>query len=214
MWDEAGRLTEWLSDVPLEVQLLKLSEEVGEAAAAYLGMTGLNPRKGVSHTREDLVGEVADVIITGAVTIVKLAGGPGAARAAFESHLAGVVSRAGLGAARDRQRADGKLVRDRIPEIIRADGLEPVIRTAEPAEYVTRLRDKLTEEVAEFLATDGDPAELADILEVVYALAAAGGTGPGQLDALRAAKAASNGAFAQRLVWHGNRGDDDPAEPR
>lgn len=205
MWDEAGRLTEWLGEIPVEAQLLKMSEEVGEAAAAYIGMTGVNPRKGVSHTREDLVGEVADVIITAAVTTVRLSGGPQEARAAFESHLAGVVSRAGLDATRDRGRAEGKLVRDRIPEFIREDGLEPVIRPADQAEYAARLRDKLGEEVAEFLASDDDPVELADILEVVYALAAANGTGPAELDALRAAKAASHGAFTERLVWHGNQ---------
>jgi predicted house-cleaning noncanonical NTP pyrophosphatase (MazG superfamily)/NTP pyrophosphatase (non-canonical NTP hydrolase) len=218
MWDEVGRLTEWLGAVPLEAQLLKMSEEVGEAAEAYLGMTGLNPRKGVSHTREDLVGEVADVIITAAGSIVRLAGGPDAARAAFEAHLAGVVTRAGLDAAPGNERAAGKLVRDRIPEIIRADGLEPVIRTAGPAEYASRLRDKLGEEVGEFLDSADDPGELADILEVVYALAAVGGTAPAALDALRAAKAASNGAFSQRLVWHGNQGGeavgDGPAAPR
>jgi NTP pyrophosphatase (non-canonical NTP hydrolase) len=79
MWDEAGRLTEWLGDVPVEAQLLKLAEEVGEVAEAYLGMTGLNRRKGVSHTRDDLMGEVADVIITASVALVRLAGGPEAA---------------------------------------------------------------------------------------------------------------------------------------
>jgi predicted house-cleaning noncanonical NTP pyrophosphatase (MazG superfamily) len=214
MWDEAGRLTQWLGEVPVEAQLLKMSEEVGEAAEAYLGMTGLNPRKGISHTREDLVGEVGDVIITAAVAIVQLTGGPGAARAAFESHLTSVINRADLSAprddaTRDRDRDAGKLVRDRIPEIIRGDGLEPVITAAGPAEYAARLRDKLGEEVAEFLASDGHLTELADILEVVYALAAAGGTGQAELEALRAAKAASNGAFTQRLVWHGNQGDDE-----
>jgi predicted house-cleaning noncanonical NTP pyrophosphatase (MazG superfamily)/NTP pyrophosphatase (non-canonical NTP hydrolase) len=213
MWDEAGRLTEWLGDVPVEAQLLKMSEEVGEAAEAYLGMTGLNPRKGISHTRQDLVGEVGDVIITAAVAIVQLTCSPGAARAAFESHLASVTSRAGLDATTGSDPVDGKLVRDRIPEIIRGDGLDPVITTADPAKYAARLRDKLGEEVAEFLASDGDPMELADILEVVYALAAAGGTGPAELESLRAAKAASNGAFTQRLVWHGNRDDHERGHP-
>lgn len=97
MWDEAGRLTEWLGDVPVEAQLLKLAEEVGEVAEAYLGMNGLNPRKGVSHTRDDLMGEVADVIITASVALVRLAGGPDAARAAFGAHLDGVLTRCGIG---------------------------------------------------------------------------------------------------------------------
>jgi NTP pyrophosphatase (non-canonical NTP hydrolase) len=96
MWDEAGRLTRWLGDVPVEAQLLKLSEEVGEVAEAYLGMTGLNRRKGVSHTRDDLMGELADVIITASVALVRLAGGPEAARATFGAHLAGVLTRSGI----------------------------------------------------------------------------------------------------------------------
>jgi hypothetical protein len=40
---------------------------------------------------------------------------------------------------------------------------------------------------------------------VVYALAADSGTGRAELEALRAAKAESNGAFSQRFVWHGNQ---------
>ena len=202
MWDEAGRLTDWLGDIPVEAQLLKLSEEVGEVAEAYLGLHGFNPRKGVNRTRDDLVGELADVIITASVAIVRLAGGPHEARAAFQTHLAGVVTRAGL---RDHPApATGKLVRDRIPEIIRAEGQEPAVHTAGPAEYATRLRDKLGEEVAEFLASEGDPVELADILEVVYALAADGGTGRDELEALRAGKAKRYGAFRQRLVLPGD----------
>jgi NTP pyrophosphatase (non-canonical NTP hydrolase) len=97
MWDEAGRIAEWLGEVPVEAQLLKLSEEVGEVAAAYLGVTGLNPRKGVTHTTDELVNEVADVIITACVAIVRLTGDHQAARAAFEAHLARVAARAGLG---------------------------------------------------------------------------------------------------------------------
>jgi predicted house-cleaning noncanonical NTP pyrophosphatase (MazG superfamily)/NTP pyrophosphatase (non-canonical NTP hydrolase) len=200
MWDEAGRLTEWLGEVSVEAQLLKLSEEVGEVAEAYLGMTGLNPRKGVTHTRGDLVNEVADVMISAAVAIVRLTGDTRSARAAFEAHLGGVVTRAGL----DPAPASGKLVRDRIPDIIRADGLDPVTSIAGPAEYAARLRDKLGEEVAEFLASCDGPAELADILEVIYALAAATGTSRDALEALRAAKASRNGAFTERVVWHGN----------
>ena len=96
MWDEAGRLADWLGEAPVEAQLLKLSEEVGEVAAAYLGVTGLNPRKGVTHTTDDLVNEVADVIISACVAIVRLTGDQRSARAAFEAHLGRVLARAGL----------------------------------------------------------------------------------------------------------------------
>jgi len=101
--------------------------------------------------------------------------------------------------------SQGKLVRDKIPQIIRGKGLEPVIYVADADEYAARLRDKLSEEVAEFLASDSDPEELADILEVVYALAGLAGTDPQQLEKLRAAKADERGGFADRIIWSGNR---------
>jgi predicted house-cleaning noncanonical NTP pyrophosphatase (MazG superfamily) len=101
--------------------------------------------------------------------------------------------------------SQGKLVRDKIPQIIRSKGVEPVIYTAGNEEYRTRLRDKLREEVEEFLASDSDPEELADILEVLYALAEQAGTDRQQLEELRAAKAEERGGFAERIIWSGNR---------
>jgi predicted house-cleaning noncanonical NTP pyrophosphatase (MazG superfamily) len=63
--------------------------------------------------------------------------------------------------------SQGKLVRDKIPQIIRTKGLEPVIYAADAEEYGVRLRAKLREEVEEFLDSGSDPEELADILEVL-----------------------------------------------
>lgn len=102
---------------------------------------------------------------------------------------------------------DGKLVRDRIPDIIRANGEDPIIYQADPVEYRRRLREKLLEEVDEFLNADPTSAveELADVLEVVFALAADLGTDRPTLEQLRQAKAAERGAFADRLVWLGIR---------
>ncbi|WP_238161120.1 nucleoside triphosphate pyrophosphohydrolase [Kribbella antibiotica] len=101
-----------------------------------------------------------------------------------------------------------KLVRDRIPEIVRSHGEDPTYYQADPAEYRNRLRAKLTEEVTEFLAATDDDAveELADILEVVYALAADLGTAQPELDEARRQKATTNGAFAHRIIWTGTRG--------
>jgi predicted house-cleaning noncanonical NTP pyrophosphatase (MazG superfamily) len=101
----------------------------------------------------------------------------------------------------------GKLVRDRIPQIIREDGAEPVTYTASPEEYRNRLRDKLGEEIAEFLEADDAraPEELADVLEVVHALAADLGIDTDQLEKIRAAKANERGGFTDRVVWTGNR---------
>ncbi|MFD9270766.1 hypothetical protein ACFWB1_23880 [Streptomyces goshikiensis] len=101
----------------------------------------------------------------------------------------------------------GKLVRDRIPQIIRADGAEPEVYVADPAEYRQRLRAKLTEEVAEYMEADETdaPEELADVLEVAFALAVDLGVDPAQLEKIRAAKAEQRGGFAERIVWTGNR---------
>lgn len=46
------------------MRVLKLLEEAGEAATAYLGIVGQNPRKGVTHTLGDLLDELADVALT------------------------------------------------------------------------------------------------------------------------------------------------------
>lgn len=92
------------------------------------------------------------------------------------------------------------MVRDRIPEIIRANGEEPVSYRADPGEYRRRLREKLVEEVDEFLAADDSLEELADVLEVVYAIAADLGTDEGLLDRIREDKANKRGRFAERIV--------------
>lgn len=62
-----------------------------------------------------------------------------------------------------------KLVRDRIPEIIAADGKKAVTRILDDEEYKIYLEKKLDEEVAEFHESRSIE-ELADILEVIYAL--------------------------------------------
>jgi len=100
-----------------------------------------------------------------------------------------------------------KLVRDRIPEICRENGQEPVTHIADSAEYRRRLRQKLTEEVGEFLQADDRtaPEELADVLEVVYTLALGLGVSASELEELRRAKAMERGGFSRGIVWEGNR---------
>ena len=68
-----------------------------------------------------------------------------------------------------------KLVRDRIPEIIEANGHKCETRVLNDDEYLLELKNKLQEEVNEFLES-GSVEELADILEVVHSLSAQFGT--------------------------------------
>ena len=63
----------------------------------------------------------------------------------------------------------GKLVRDRIPELMRAEGREPVLRTLEPHERLAALTGKLLEEAGE-VERDPNLGELADVLEVLQAI--------------------------------------------
>ncbi|MDJ0383151.1 MazG-like family protein [Streptomyces sp. G-G2] len=54
------------------LQVLKIGEEFGEAAQAVVGVRGTNPRKGQSHSWEDVHGEVADTAITALVALARM----------------------------------------------------------------------------------------------------------------------------------------------
>ena len=90
-----------------------------------------------------------------------------------------------------------KLVRDKIPELIQAQGEHPHIRVLNDEEYREHLHSKLEEEVQEFLR-DRNLEELADILEVVYALADEFG---GREDLIRVyeTKHEARGGFRDRI---------------
>ncbi|HEY2763278.1 MAG TPA: nucleoside triphosphate pyrophosphohydrolase [Pseudonocardiaceae bacterium] len=67
----------------------------------------------------------------------------------------------------------GKLVRDKIPDLIRADGGNPSIRILDEHEYRSALHAKLAGEAAELAEATGSDAaeELADVREVLLAVA-------------------------------------------
>ena len=92
-----------------------------------------------------------------------------------------------------------KLVRDKIPDIIRQKGKVPVTHTAEDDEYWDKLQDKLKEEVHEFLK-DGEVDELVDVLEVVYALAVHKGIHREELETIRRNKADARGQFKKKII--------------
>jgi len=91
-----------------------------------------------------------------------------------------------------------KLVRDKIPEIIQARGQTPVVRTLDNKEYLKQLLEKLFEEVDEF-DEDHTVEEMADILEVLMALADTLGIKQSDLETMRKRKAAARGAFKKRI---------------
>ena len=71
------------------------------------------------------------------------------------------------------ERVYNKLVRDRIPEIIIANDETPVTRILNDADYKKSLEEKLYEEYEEVLSSEGTERceELADMIEVIRALA-------------------------------------------
>ncbi len=98
----------------------------------------------------------------------------------------------------------GKLVRDKIPDIIRADGKEPVTRTMSEDEYLEELDKKLNEEVAEY-QDEKSIEEMADVLEVLYAICEARGYSIEQLLEVKKSKRDSRGGFEKRIYWEGNK---------
>jgi predicted house-cleaning noncanonical NTP pyrophosphatase (MazG superfamily) len=66
-------------------------------------------------------------------------------------------------------------------------------------EFRVALRQKLQEEVDEFLDSD-NPWELADIIEVILALAEHMGISPEALESLREKKATERGIFQERII--------------
>ncbi|MGW1291163.1 MazG-like family protein [Streptomyces sp. NPDC002586] len=78
-WNRVGQLRKWLDeaapadagDVRL-LRVLKIGEEYGEVAQALHGALGANPRKGASHTWEDVEKELSDVIVTAMVALTTI----------------------------------------------------------------------------------------------------------------------------------------------
>ncbi len=91
-----------------------------------------------------------------------------------------------------------KLVRDRIPQIITADGKKANTRILSDKEYLTELIKKLAEEAKE-LAEDPSVEELADVKELTIAIREALGIQAGELEEVRRKKAVKNGRFKKRI---------------
>lgn len=98
-----------------------------------------------------------------------------------------------------RIKAYHKLVRDRIPEIIEADGKICVTEIMPDEQYLEMLDAKLTEELSEYQESHS-LEELADLLEVIRAVTAARGWTWEELERIRSDKAAQRGRFEKKIL--------------
>lgn len=92
-----------------------------------------------------------------------------------------------------------KLVRDRIPELILAQGQKPHTRILDDEEYTLALEAKLDEEAGEY-HLEKNLEELADILEVIYALAENLGCTREALMEVYQRKHDARGGFSRRIL--------------
>ena len=92
-----------------------------------------------------------------------------------------------------------KLVRDHIPEIIEADGKKCICSSLSDDAYLAMLDEKLNEELAEYQESKS-MEELADLLEVIRAVAAARGSSIEEVEAIRREKAAKRGGFEKKIL--------------
>ena len=91
-----------------------------------------------------------------------------------------------------------KLVRDKIPEIVKASGRIPVTHILSDEEFLVVLETKLKEEIVEY-QEDKSLEELADILEVLQAICVARGYNLEQLEQKRRKKAEERGGFKDKI---------------
>lgn len=97
-WQTIRGLVDWLDHTngrdrqEITLRLFKLTEEAGEVAQAWIGVCGQNPRKGITHTPDDVAAELCDVIVTAAVALVSVIDGD--AEAVFAAKLQRIADRA------------------------------------------------------------------------------------------------------------------------
>ncbi|HEY1867712.1 MAG TPA: nucleoside triphosphate pyrophosphohydrolase [Candidatus Cybelea sp.] len=94
-----------------------------------------------------------------------------------------------------------KLVRDRIPEIIKRAGKTPKYHTLNDEDFKASLKRKAVEEAEELLAANDESLrkELADLAEVLDALLGSYGISSDEIAAIRKARNTERGAFAEQI---------------
>ena len=92
-----------------------------------------------------------------------------------------------------------KLVRDKIPEYIKSKGGVPITHIADDAEYWQKLKEKLLEEIEEF-SKDESIEELADIFEVLDAIADYKKLEKEDVERIKEKKSEERGRFEKRII--------------
>ncbi len=96
-----------------------------------------------------------------------------------------------------------KLIRDKIPEIIKKDGRKYKIRTLNDEEYKKELLRKIVEESQEVLKTNGDKEELikeiGDVLEVIDYLINIFKINRKEIEEIRLERKKSRGGFDKKI---------------
>ena len=93
-----------------------------------------------------------------------------------------------------------KLVRDKIPQIIKDKGSVPVTHIADDTEYWEKLKAKLQEEVNEVLEDSNIYEELADVLEVINAILVFKGIKFEELEQIMLKKREERGGFKNKII--------------
>lgn len=91
-----------------------------------------------------------------------------------------------------------KVIRDKIPEIIRESGRQSKIKVLPDDEFLPELENKLSEEIAEYLASRSIE-ELVDIIEVVFRISQLRGKSLHDIEQIRSKKREKRGGFEQNL---------------